>query len=325
MSVLSRRTVHGVVVVIAMLHGIAAADGPALPNDDDRAVAKDLFEKGRLLMDAGKFDAACENFAASAAKVEGIGTWLNLGDCQEKTSHLLEARQSFVYAAKLAGDTDRRSTYARSRINTIEARLGIITITTTQPRSELTFVLNGKLVAPEESPVVVVPGSYKLDVTSPQHTAWQKTFTIDANGRLTIDVPELEATAIVKKDQPLIDDPGPRRNVRRRSWVVASLALGGGAVVVGAVATYVGLSARSNYRRIVKQCDPAGCNAEQAADTRDAQHRADIASGLWVGAAAVAGSAITVWLLAPKDNELVHSLAIDVSTHSVGISAAGRF
>jgi hypothetical protein len=32
-----------------------------------------------------------------------------------------------------------------------------------------------------------------------------------------------------------------------------------------------------------------------------------------------------VWLLAPKDNELVHSLAIDVSTHSVGISAAGRF
>ena len=78
------------------------------------AIAEQLFRDGRALIGQGKFDEACEKFAASQRLAPAIGTLLNLAVCREKQGRDATAWSLYADAeaqAQRAGDK-ARATFA---------------------------------------------------------------------------------------------------------------------------------------------------------------------------------------------------------------------
>src|SRR5580704_11253708 len=76
---------------------------PALAQDADKATAQALFDTARRDMDAGRFAAACPEFASSYKLDPGPGTLLNLAVCYEKNGQTASAWATFLDAATEAG------------------------------------------------------------------------------------------------------------------------------------------------------------------------------------------------------------------------------
>lgn len=68
------------------------------PTEEDRAKAQALFERGRALMNEGKYAEACEAFSESDAHDPGIGTEVNLGVCWRKLGDDARACEAFENA-----------------------------------------------------------------------------------------------------------------------------------------------------------------------------------------------------------------------------------
>jgi hypothetical protein len=81
---------------------------PRSATPEDRARADALFEQGRALMDAGKYQEACSAFAESEALAEGAGTVMNLGVCYEKLGDKERACQAFHTAGERVQDQPER-------------------------------------------------------------------------------------------------------------------------------------------------------------------------------------------------------------------------
>ena len=98
-----------------------AADGPP-PNP--AAVA--LFEEGRTLMKAGKYDEACPKFEQSVAMMRSVGALLNLADCYDKEGKTASAWAGFRAAASAARDLhDPRDKVADARASALDSRVAL--------------------------------------------------------------------------------------------------------------------------------------------------------------------------------------------------------
>lgn len=322
MPVLNRSAWAVLALTLVFTARLAVAD--EVVSDEDKTAAKKLFERGRALMDAGDFEPACQSFERSARKVQAIGTWLNLGDCYEKLQRPLDARRSFLTAAKLAGAADKRGGYATSRATAVEPQLGRLLVVTQEDRGALQISIEGRVLATDETVIFVTPGPYHIEARAAQRQPWSTDITISAGQRPTVEVPKLLplATPIVE-----VKTAGPviRATQRRASWRRVSLGLGIGSVVVGGSAIAVGLWARHDYHDVTAACGPDGCTSQQARDVRTAQRHADIATGLSVAAGALLASAVVVWLVAPKDGERATLVAPWLGPDSAGLVAATRF
>ncbi len=76
-----------------MLWSLVALAAP--PTDEEKAIARTLFEQGRSLVRAGKWDEACPKLAESQRLDPGIGTLYNLADCHEHVGKLAAAWVEF--------------------------------------------------------------------------------------------------------------------------------------------------------------------------------------------------------------------------------------
>src|SRR5260221_9700518 len=85
---------------------LVAPDARAQPSPDD-AGAEALFLEGRRLMDAARFDEACAKFAASQKLAPGLGTLMNLADCEEHRGRTATAWAHFREAAAEAHEAGR--------------------------------------------------------------------------------------------------------------------------------------------------------------------------------------------------------------------------
>jgi len=80
-------------VMLALAWGVALAD--------DNAEGARLFQEGRELAKAGRYDEACDRFGKSLELDRAAGTALNYGDCLEKLGQLGKAKAMFEEAAKV--------------------------------------------------------------------------------------------------------------------------------------------------------------------------------------------------------------------------------
>lgn len=322
MSVLNRSFRFALLLTVCFGARVATAD--EVRSSDDKTAAKDLFEHGRTLMAAGDVESACQSFEQSASKVQAIGTWLNLGDCYEKLGRPLDARRSFLTAAKLAGPNDKRSSYATARAVAVEPQLGRLLVVSQQDRAALQLSIEGRVLATDETVIFVTPGPYHIEARAVQRQPWSTDITISAGDRPTVEVPNL---------LPLAAPVGETKTVgvvasapqRRTSWRRLSWGLGIGGVIVGGSALGTGWWARHDYRDITAACAPDGCSQQQARDVRTAQRRADIATGLTVAAGALLAGAAVVWLLAPHDRAAAPLVAPWLGPQGAGLFAAMRF
>jgi len=314
-----------VVVFVVALEAVALAQ----PSPDQAVEAKQLFEDGRKLAADGKYAAACDDFTKSYSLDPGIGTELNLADCQEHLGKTALAWHLFDDAAKRETDPDRQK-FARGRADALTGKLATAVIKLPDA-STVGVVLKvaGQLVPPApEVTTLVDPGKVQVELDAPGHPPEIRSGAAEAGRTVTFDfgvpIPVIEV-------EPGYTDLAPDRVVvgsmhRQHSRVVLAAGLGiGGAALVG-TATVMAFVAKSHYDSVVgagKACDPqVRCSTDAAYNkANDAVGLANTATIVGaVGLAAVIAGGI-VYFTAPK--ELV--VAPAASGQGGGITLSGTF
>ena len=274
---------------------VLATPAAAAPSEADR-----LFEEGRELAKRGDYSGACQRFAKSFELDRGLGTELNLADCNEHLGHVALAWHLFRHVAddgERKGDS-ARAQLARTRLSELATRVGTLSIRVADPRMPgLTIAVDGRALIP--GPVIreiVDPSDVEVIATAPGRERFARAAKVGAGETVIVDV-ELPAIAAVS----VIAPPPERRKSR------VHVAIGMGAVAVAAAITGValGIDARLRYDSVTgdrAHCDPGPvCDAVGQHGIDRSQAIANVGTGFVIGAAVMAAVAAVVYVTAPHD------------------------
>jgi hypothetical protein len=171
-------------------------------------MARALFEEGRALRDAGRYDAACEKFEAASKRFVSAGVVLNLADCYAKVGRTASAWTSFRDAASIARQTQRADIEqaATRGASEIEPKLMRLTIHVPHDVPGLALRRDNIYLARVswEAAIPVDPGTHEVRAEAPGHEPWSATATVSAPGdTVAIEVPELRPLAAEPSLTPL--------------------------------------------------------------------------------------------------------------------------
>ena len=310
-----------VVVFVVALEAVALAQ----PTPDQAVEAKKLFEDGRKLAADGKYAPACDDFTKSYALDPGIGTELNLADCQEHLGKTAVAWHLFDDAAKRETDPDRQK-FARGRADALTGKLATAVVHLDNAGAPgLVLKVGGQLVPPaSEVKTLVEPGTIDVEVDLPGQPPVTDSKPAKAGETVEFFKPA--------KVEPHVEAAAPMQEThsvehRQHSRVVLAAGLGIGGVALVGTATAMAFVAKSNYDSVVGPGKP--CDMTQVRCTTDAAYnKANSAVSLanaatFVGiaglAAVVAGG--IVYLTAPKE----FVVAPAASPSGGGITLSGTF
>ena len=319
--------------IVALIVGSASLCSVAHgETEKDLDTAKALFEDGRRLMTAGKYDAACGFFEQSLAAARGIGTKYNLADCEEHRENFSKAQALFLEVAEQAreaGQADRER-LAGDRAAAIDEKLAHLQIDQDAPQADI--FLDGRALSGSEAKelLAIPPGKHRITASAPGKKTWTKDIDVPKAGMFAIvTVPGLEdapggethrpsaAPVIVPvrpltPSEPLADtDPNRGRNARRAALVLGGVGLGATIVGVG-----FGLQALADNHDAKHVCPTSiGCS-----DTDISQHATFISNartartwsyvGFGVGAAALTSAAV-LYFTSPRAGALRATTGFD--------------
>jgi tetratricopeptide (TPR) repeat protein len=308
--------------LLLVLEAVAAAQ----PTPDQAVQAKQLWEGGRKLAAAGKYQEACDEFTKSYALDPAIGTELNLADCQEHLGHLAIAWHLFDDGAKKDSDADRAK-YARGRVDALTGKLATAVVKVPDATTVgLVLKVGGQLVPPAaEVQTMVDPGSVQVELDVPGRPPQTRTQPATAGETVTFDFAAPPPAVAPSTEEPAVTTTvSVEKRRHSRVLLAEGLVAGGGALIL--TSTGVALYAKSQYDDEVgpgKPCDSTVHCTDQAAISKvnHARHIADAATviGLVGLAAAVAGG--VVWATAPKE----FVVAPAASAQGAGITLSGTF
>jgi hypothetical protein len=291
------------VVLAAML----LAARPALA---DRASAETLFQEGRELLDAKKYDEARAKFEASMDAEPSVGALLNLARCHELLGQVATAWEKYREAAILAGKLGQRDREAGALelAAELEPELSRLTIEITRRHDGLVLTRDGREIPGVAlgSPIAIDPGIHRIEARAPGHRTWSREIVVgDRADQLTLVVPELEPG----EDEGLPTAPEPEGDAGMPAFALAGWSLlGGGAVVLG-IGTALGVVAMTRTDDLERDDQLCGvdrlCTAEGLDELDGVRAMADAATALLVvgGAAAVTGGVLL--LVAPASGQEV--------------------
>lgn len=280
------------------------------PSVTDQALAQALFDQGKTLMNAGKYAAACQKFAASNRTAPGTGTLLNLAVCHVKLGKLATAWVEFSNAAdadRREGNTQRLA-YDQTQMQALSPKLAHITIKVPANAqvSGLVVALDGAKLSSAALgvPAPVDPGSHHVSASAPGRRAWSTIAHVAKNGvSLTVRVPPLAPAAKSSAKPPAPASPKSRPAEAQKSEPsgpgtrrIAAYVVGGVGVVGIGLGSYFGLKAYSDWHTRNENCPNGLCN-QAAVQAHDAAHSAAIASDVSFGVGLAAlGAGVYLWL-----------------------------
>jgi len=264
------------------------------------------FDRGRTLLEAGKFADACAAFDASDKLDPQIATELNQGDCREKNNQLATAWAKFQeIATKTAAATDDRGKkfhkVALDHAAKVESKLSHLTIRAASPVAGLEIKRGGEPVE-LGSARAVDGGTYTITARAPGHRDWSTTVVVaPASDQKTVDVPQLEAIVVAQKPTAPAAPSAPGHGI----WPY--VAAGGSLALLG-VALGFELSARDVYDQAKGEPD----DTKQLSLWDSANTRRHVAQGFAVGGLACAGVAVWLWLRGPSETRVTTTAGIAV-------------
>jgi hypothetical protein len=325
-----------VATVLALLAGTAAAQ-------KDKERADSLFKQGKKLMSEKHYNEACQAFEESFKLDPGIGTELNVAKCYEEWGKLRRAYRAYQQADQMAKDSnDSREPKIADLIAKLEPQVPKLTIKLPAGASpsKLSVQVDGEELdsAAFGKSRRVDPGPHTIEWTVDNGAKQSRVVPVErgGNSELVIDLPgvaqpvrvepRVEATEDTHKprEEPVeTSDPGSGMRIG------AYVAGGVGLAAIG-VASYLAFSAHSQYTTALSQhcgdhtnmCDPTGLS-----ETHDARSKANLATGVFIGGAVVAGAGIVLFVLAPHATHGEHALRVvpQVDGHHAGFALDGRF
>jgi hypothetical protein len=294
----------------------------------DRAAAQALFDDGRRLMGDKRYAEACPKFEESQRIDPGLGTLLNLAECQMQTGKTASAWANFLeaaYQAKAAGQSKREMT-ARARAAALEPKLSRLTIIAGGDAASAEIKRDGKVVSPSlwGTPVPVDPGDHTVTVAAPGKKPWTSTVTVNPDGhQATISVPQLEPVVVAPPPPPALP-PDPGRGSRRVAGIIVGIAGLGG---LGAGA-YFAVQAKNKNNQSLSDClmkQPTQCSNTGVSLRNDALSDGNVATAAIVlgGAVAVTGLVLLISSAKPSAPARTGSLSITLGTGPSGGGAVG--
>jgi hypothetical protein len=236
----------------------------------DPAAAEVLFQEGRDALQSGNLPVACSKFRESERLDPGVGTLMNLADCEEKIGRLASAWERWREAIDMIAPSDERLSYARGRASLLDRRVPRLTITIAGADGDATRVLRDDVElgsASFGSPLPVDPGAHVVRVTASGHAESQVVVTLAEGDRKSI-----EAKPGPRLVSPVVNAAAPASMATsrsRRTWGWISMGAGA-AGVAGAVAT--GLLMAGNKNTVEEHCsqnhicDTVGYEAAQSGE-----------------------------------------------------------
>jgi hypothetical protein len=297
--------------------------------------AQSLFDEGRKLLDANKIPEACAAFDASQKLDPAVTTLLNLADCRERNHQLATAWGLFADAERMARarNDDKLAKVGSNHAAKLEPRLSHLTITVATEHAITGLeITRGSDTVPAASWNHALPidgGTYTITAKAPGHEPWLTTIAIKEEGEArTLEIPALtESKVTVAPTKP--GEPGtpiapvPVDTPPRTHSVVVPLIVGGGAVVLGAVAVGFELSGGNAYDR----AKSATNQSQRDSLETTANHRRYIAEGLGVAALGAAGVAVYLLLFDRHTDAPTSGTAIApaVSANAAGLTVVGHW
>jgi len=335
-------------VRLATLIFVCIVGSVATAAADNAGEATRLFDEGRALFEAGQFGEACAKFAKSYELDRTPGAQLNVGDCAEREGQFRRAYLLFDDVSReyerirIAADAQlvkdpaseeaRRNSIravagarlARERATGLAPKLARVVVRLAEPRVDGLAVRIGDRAVPPGTEIVehVDAGIVTVTASAPGREAFTSTVAAEAGKQVVIDIAAMRVLGGNPNPNPLVDRAGKRQQTRVR----IAYGLGAGGLVLLAVSGVVGLQARSQYNDAEKSCDrdAAGlvCPSAAAGEIDSAGNKADLATYVAIGGAALVASAVVVYFTAPRERITVAPMA---SSTGAGISVLGRF
>lgn len=253
---------------------VVPAFARAEPTPEDRALATDLFRRGRDLLAAGQSAKACEKLEASQRLDPSGGTVLNLALCHEQLGRTATAWSEFAEALSVA-KRDRREDrvqFAAEHIAALERQLSRLAVIVDEEATGVVVVRDGTELprAAWRSEAPIDPGVHVIEAHADGHVVFRTEVTIAPDGdRKTVHIPRVT---------PL---PAAPRQAHRESSGFAAAALGISGVAGIAVGSVSGIHALALRRSSDELC--AHRCTEDAVDRNErAKGAADVSTTAFV-------------------------------------------
>lgn len=331
----------GLAIVLALAGALTVALPGLDARADDTTLAEALFAEGTKLLQEGKTAEACDAIARAVdlAGSKAIGGMLVLADCRERQGRPATAWSIYKKAFAMAQrEGDPRAADADAHIARLEPTLPRL-IVRVEPvlsqRPELTITLRGAPLPAEAwgLPTPLDPGPATVSAALPGAPGHDWSLTIDAAARtheLLVTPWDCASTPGCAPPEPLAKAPPAPAPPESRGPLgplgVAGIVVGGAGLATLAASLGVALDAAARYDEALEDpanaCTAGRCNALGVQAVDDARSQGDIATGLTVAGAVLAGAGLTltlVDLLLPSPPASRGSARLSVAAGPLGV------
>lgn len=280
---------------------LLGAQAHADPSAQEAAQAKELFTRGKKLLEERRHAEACAVLAESQKLDPGTGTLLALALCHEGQGKTMTAWTEFKEVIALSRRDKRpdREALASEHAAALEGRLSRLLVRVSDEAQDLdglTVTLDDRPLPPAlwARPFPVDPGRHELRATATGREPFSHTANVGAErDEQVIDVPLLRKVRAAKEPPPAPPAKKPPEESPTAAYLVGAASL----VALG-VGGYYGLRAISRQGDAEKLCPRSPCgNKEGLRLNREARDDASVATlGVGVGIAA----AIATYLMWPS-------------------------
>jgi hypothetical protein len=314
---------HAVTVALVTTMAAAPPRAQAEPSTSERAIAEQLFERGRAQLDVNEVSAACDSFAESQRLDPGTGTILNLAACHQREGKLASAWVEFRDAVAALHRENRpdRLRYALDRLAEIRPQLAFLTLMV--PESPLGHApvvrLDGRELGPAAWSVAIPidAGWHEAVAQSEGGGPWRATVNIRNGEHRVVSIPAHVAPAgIAIRDRedvvaapvasaPVAPPPvAPDRAVKEsfdtdrapRRRRMAGIVVGGLGLAALGVGGYFGVHAAGLWGQRNDHCPMNVCTAEGLQFGERADSAAAVATWTMAGGAVAIGAAAVLFL-----------------------------
>jgi hypothetical protein len=316
----------------------ALAPRTASAQSEDEAAARVLFNEGRQLVKAGKYEEACGKLEAARKLYASPGVLLNVADCHERINRTASAWTEFGDAADAAARAGRSSdeAEAKRRQAAIQGRLTLLAIVVDHAPDGATVRRDGTPIDRSAwgTPVPVDPGEHNITMEASGYRPWSAKVTATQPGKTeTVRIPTLEpvpsapaSAGTTASAAPPAESTGagaggstaspPPSDTRRSSpgagQRAAGWAVGGVGVAAMAASGVLAIVARSKYSSAQDE------KVNRHDDSVAAGHIADIATAVLIGGGVATAVGAVLLITAPKAQ-------VTVGTTGTALVLSGRF
>ena len=159
------------VAVLAIAGGLLVTSSVARAQIDNSAIAEELFNDAKRLLDQGKADLACPKFAESLRLSPTLGTRLNLARCYEVQGRTATAWGQYKEVIRLGATDMKRATVAAERVAALEPKLSRVLLNgKMEPGLKIKLDVDVLDAAILGTAFPIDPGDHQLELSAPGKT-----------------------------------------------------------------------------------------------------------------------------------------------------------